>query len=99
VVPSEDLRSFYCSSWLGLLPWRRRSAFSSLPIGRTLIKGCKGLTVQAHDGYYAPKSFDDPAQQAKDEIENVVFSRDEIRDIPTILKIQTPTTGATPAKR
>ena len=65
---------------------------------RVTIKDRKGLTIQARDGYYAPKSFADPAQQAKQEIENAVFSRDEIQEIPITLKIRTPTSGTAPAK-
>lgn len=65
---------------------------------RVTIKDRKGLTIQARDGYYAPKTFVDPAEQAKEEIQNAVFSRDEIQEIPLVLQIQTPTTGAAPAK-
>jgi VWFA-related protein len=46
----------------------------------------KGLTVQARKGYFAPKHDVDPAGQAKEEIENAVFSRDEIRDIPVTVR-------------
>jgi VWFA-related protein len=46
----------------------------------------KGLTVQARNGYFAPKHNVDPAEQAKEEIENAVFSRDEIQDIPVTLR-------------
>jgi VWFA-related protein len=46
----------------------------------------KGLTIQARKGYFAPKHDVDPAGQAKEEIENAVFSRDEIRDIPVTLR-------------
>jgi VWFA-related protein len=48
----------------------------------------KGLTVQARNGYFAPKHDVDAAEQAKEEIENAVFSRDEIQDIPVTLKTQ-----------
>jgi VWFA-related protein len=57
------------------------------------IKDRKGLSIQARDGYYAPKTGADPVQQAKQEIENAVFSRDEIQDFPTVLRIQTPAAG------
>jgi VWFA-related protein len=48
----------------------------------------KGLTVQARNGYFAPKQTVDAAEQAKEEIENAVFSRDEIQDIPVTLRMQ-----------
>jgi VWFA-related protein len=48
----------------------------------------KGLAVQARNGYFAPKQSLDAAEQAKEEIENAVFSRDEIQDIPVTLKTQ-----------
>jgi len=54
--------------------------------------------VQARDGYYAPRSFTDPAQQAKQEFENAVFSRDEIRDIPIALNFQRPAPGTVAPK-
>jgi VWFA-related protein len=48
----------------------------------------KGLTVQARNGYFAPKHDVTPAEQAKEEIENAVLSRDEIHDIPATLRAQ-----------
>jgi VWFA-related protein len=48
----------------------------------------KGLTAQARNGYFAPKRGIDPTEQAKEEIENAVFSRDEIQDIPVTLRTQ-----------
>jgi hypothetical protein len=65
---------------------------------KVTIKDRNGLNVQARDGYYAPKILPDPAAQAKEEIQNAVFSRDEIRDIPLILNIQPPLSVAVPAK-
>jgi len=46
------------------------------------------LNVQARRGYYAPKHSEDAAQTGKQEIEDAVFSRDEIRDLPAELKTQ-----------
>jgi hypothetical protein len=48
----------------------------------------KGLSIQARNGYFAPKHDVDAAEQAKEEIENAVFSRDETQDIPVTLKTQ-----------
>ncbi len=44
--------------------------------------------VQARRGYYAPKKLDDPQEAAKQEIQEAVFSRDEIQDIPLRLQTQ-----------
>ncbi len=46
------------------------------------------FTIQARRGYYAPKKVNDPNQQAKDEIQDAVFSRDEIMDLPLQLQTQ-----------
>ena len=44
-------------------------------------------TIQARRGYMAPKKFKDAKEQAKQEIEEAVLSKDEILDFP--LQIQT----------
>lgn len=44
-------------------------------------------TIQARRGYMAPKKFKDANEQAKQEIQDAVLSRDEILDFP--LQIQT----------
>jgi hypothetical protein len=41
-----------------------------------------GLSLQVRRGYWAPKHGVDAAEEAKDEIREAVFSRDEIADIP-----------------
>lgn len=41
-----------------------------------------GLTVQARRGYFAPKSSPDAAAQAKEEIEQALFSQDEMHELP-----------------
>ena len=55
---------------------------------KVTIKDLKGLTLQARRGYYAPKHLADPGEQARQEIEEAVFSRDELRDIPIELHTQ-----------
>ncbi len=45
-------------------------------------------SVQARRGYFAPRKVDDPAQQAKAEIQDAVFSRDEIMELPLQLQTQ-----------
>jgi VWFA-related protein len=47
-----------------------------------------GLDVQARHGYYAPKHLPDPEEDAKREIQEAMFSRDEIQDIPVELHMQ-----------
>jgi VWFA-related protein len=47
----------------------------------------RNAMLQVRKGYWAPSHPDSPAQQAKDEIREAVFSRDEIQDIP--LDVQT----------
>ena len=48
----------------------------------------RGLDVQARRGYYAPKHLADPADDAKREIQEALFSRDELQDIPIELHMQ-----------
>jgi len=45
-------------------------------------------TVQARKGYYAPKGASDAAEQARQAIEDEVFARDEVREIPAELHTQ-----------
>jgi VWFA-related protein len=45
------------------------------------------LALQSRRGYWAPNHEVDPAEQAKEEIREAVFSRDEVQDIP--LDVQT----------
>ncbi|MGA3044631.1 MAG: VWA domain-containing protein [Bryobacteraceae bacterium] len=40
------------------------------------------LEVQARAGYYAPQLLTDPKEAARQEIEDAIFSREELRDIP-----------------
>jgi VWFA-related protein len=50
-------------------------------------------TVQARRGYFAPKHSEDAEKTGKQEIEDAVFSRDEIHDLPADLKTQVEKTG------
>lgn len=56
------------------------------------------LTLQARRGYYAPKHLADPAQEAKREIEEALFSREVVHDIPAELHTQFFKTGEFDAK-
>jgi VWFA-related protein len=42
----------------------------------------KGLTVEARLGYFAPKRLNDAVEQAKEEVRNAVFSREELSELP-----------------
>ena len=52
------------------------------------LKDPAKLTLQARRGYYAPKHAADPAQEAKQEIEDAVFSQEELHDLPVELHTQ-----------
>lgn len=47
-----------------------------------------GYSVQFRRGYYAPRHLNDPVEQARQEISDAVFSRDELRDIPVEVQTQ-----------
>ncbi|MBZ5609446.1 MAG: VWA domain-containing protein [Acidobacteriia bacterium] len=55
---------------------------------KVTLKSSAGLTSQARRGYYAPKHAIDPAEQAKEEIREAVFSREEMSDIPLDVETQ-----------
>ena len=40
------------------------------------------FTVQARHGYFAPKASEDAAAKAKEEIEQAVYSQDELKELP-----------------
>lgn len=46
------------------------------------------LTLQTRRGYYAPKHATDPAEEAKQEIQDAVFSQEEMHDLPVELHTQ-----------
>jgi VWFA-related protein len=41
-----------------------------------------GFTLQARRGYFAPKASQDAATKAKEEIEQAIYSQDELRELP-----------------
>jgi len=45
-------------------------------------------SLQARHGYFAPRTIKDPAEAAKEEIQEALFSQDEIRDLPVDLQTQ-----------
>src|SRR5258708_27146643 len=52
------------------------------------LKNPQKLTLQARRGYYAPKHFADANEQAKQEIEDEMFSREELHNLPVKLHTQ-----------
>jgi VWFA-related protein len=62
------------------------------------LKGQPGLTAKARRGYYAPRHLTDADEEAKEEISQALFSRDEMNDIPVDLHTQFFKTSATAAQ-
>jgi len=60
-------------------------SFHSLKVS---VKSPPKYDVQARRGYFAPKHAADPAQQAKQEIEDALFSQEEVRSLPVDLHTQ-----------
>ena len=56
------------------------------------------LTLQARRGYYAPKHAIDPAEAAKQEISDALFSQEDLRDLPVQLHTQFFKSSDTDAK-
>lgn len=54
---------------------------------KVTVKNSSHLTIQARRGYWAPRHPVDSAEAAKEEIQETVFSRDEVHGIP--LEVQT----------
>ena len=52
------------------------------------LKNPQKLTLQARRGYYAPKHFADPNEQAKQEIEDAMYSQEELHNLPVKLHTQ-----------
>jgi VWFA-related protein len=46
------------------------------------------FNIQARRGYYAPRTIKDPARAAKEEIQEAVFSQEEMNDVPINLQTQ-----------
>ena len=64
----------------------------------TLAEKGGGYAIQARRGYYAPRRLEDPAELAKREISEALFSREEMRDIPVELHTQFFRAGQDQAK-
>ena len=55
---------------------------------RVNIKNPPKFSIQARKGYYAPKHVADPNEEAKQEIEDALFSQEEMHDLPVDLHTQ-----------
>jgi hypothetical protein len=55
---------------------------------KVTLRNSHGMDLQARRGYYAPKHLPDPVEDAKREIQEAMFSRDELQDIPVELHMQ-----------
>ena len=62
---------------------------------KVTLTGQHKYTIQARRGYFAPNKLDDPREIAKQEIQEAVFSQDEIFDLPLTLQTQYFKTGDT----
>jgi VWFA-related protein len=60
-------------------------SFHSLKV---TLKSPQKLTLQARRGYYAPKNFANPDEQAKQEIEDATYSQEELHNLPVKLHTQ-----------
>ena len=55
---------------------------------KVALKNSKGFALQARNAYYAPNHAVNSEEQAKQEIQEAVFSRDEIQELPVDLNLQ-----------
>ena len=55
---------------------------------KVTLAGNQKYAIQARRGYYAPKHNTDPAEMAKEEVSEAVFSQEEIHDLPAELQTQ-----------
>lgn len=55
---------------------------------KVTLKNPEKSSIQARRGYFAPKQVDGPEQQAKQEIEDALFSQEELHDLPVALHTQ-----------
>jgi VWFA-related protein len=56
--------------------------------GLKVIIRTAGMTATARKGYYAPRHLSDPAETAKEELREAIFSREEMKELPVSLHTQ-----------
>jgi VWFA-related protein len=60
---------------------------------KIVLKNASGLEMQGRRGYFERNHLEDPAEEAKEELREAFFSRDEIHELPVELKTQFFKTG------
>lgn len=65
---------------------------------KVTVKNPAAAQVQSRRGYYVPKHAESEADMAKEQIQDAIFSRDEMHDLPVDLHTQFFKTSATDAK-
>jgi VWFA-related protein len=55
---------------------------------KVTLKSPQKFIVQARRGYYAPKHFADPNEEAKQEIQEAMYSQEELHNLPVKLRTQ-----------
>ncbi|MCU1237370.1 MAG: hypothetical protein JWP63_5337 [Candidatus Solibacter sp.] len=65
---------------------------------KVTLKALKDVNITARRGYYAPKHLEDVTETAKREVEEALFSREEMGDIPVELHSQFFKTGEDKAR-
>jgi VWFA-related protein len=55
---------------------------------KVTLKNRQKLTLQSRRGYYAPKNLANPDEQAKQEIEDAMYSQEELHNLPVKLHTQ-----------
>jgi VWFA-related protein len=73
---------------LGFSPQNMRLDGSLHTIKVSFVNKKVNYKIQARHGYYAPRHVVDPVEAAKQEIQEALFSQDEIRDLPVDLHMQ-----------
>ncbi len=73
---------------LGFSPQNLRLDGSFHALKVTLAKSMGHYDLQARKGYYSPRRLNDAAETAKQEIEEALFSREELRELPVDLHTQ-----------
>ncbi len=60
---------------------------------KIVLKNSAGFEMQARLGYFERNHLEDPAEQAKQELTEAFFSREEMRELPVVLSTQFFKTG------
>jgi VWFA-related protein len=77
---------------LGFEPQNLKADGSFHTLKVTLTSGAH-VSLQARRGYWSPKQAEDALAAARQEIENAVFSRDEVHNLPVEMHTQVTKTG------